>query len=242
MIHGGGAHLCPGATEPNPKSTSASRNLRAFVGSTNTSRSSVSRGSPWPATACPPIRRSRTRREISALKNSVQSRFSSIFTEPDPPQPFDARDPLLERHRRDVLAIDLVRLLEALGRADDALDHDGQYAAGRARRQEPSPRGISPPVDRGRAGSRRASATRPRPSAAARSPSRSRSATSGMCCSGSSSAVVPGIRTSGGARPLRPAPWSRWAARVALGGSPAPSTPAASTGQASRRPAAISSR
>ncbi|MFO0613156.1 MAG: hypothetical protein U0414_11230 [Polyangiaceae bacterium] len=101
----------------------------ARVGSTKTSRSSVNRGSPCPATACPPIRRNRTRREISALKNSLQSRFSSIFTEPDPPQPLDTGDALLERHGRDVLAVECVGLLEGVRDTDDALDHPGIMTA-----------------------------------------------------------------------------------------------------------------
>jgi hypothetical protein len=62
-------------------------------------------------------------REISALKNSLQSRFSSIFTEPDPPQPLDARDALLETHGGDVRTIEGLRLREAPGHPHDPLDH-----------------------------------------------------------------------------------------------------------------------
>jgi hypothetical protein len=43
--------------------------------------------------------------------------LSSIFTEPDPPQPFDLRDSLLECHRRNVLSIKLGGFGKASGRA-----------------------------------------------------------------------------------------------------------------------------
>lgn len=108
-----------GATFPNPNEMSTSRMRRAFVGdlSTNMSRSSVSRGSPCPATAWPPTSTNRTRWEISALKNSVQSRLRSIFTEPDPPQPFHFRDSLLERHRGHVFSIKRLGLGETIRRS-----------------------------------------------------------------------------------------------------------------------------
>jgi hypothetical protein len=91
------------------------------------SQSSVSRGSPWPATACPTITK-RTRWEISALKNSVQSRLSSIFTEPDPPQPFHFRDSFLEGHRRHVISIELAGLGETIRRSQNTLDHQWSIA------------------------------------------------------------------------------------------------------------------
>jgi hypothetical protein len=52
--------------------------------------------------------------------------LSSIFTEPLPPKPLDTRDALLERERRDVLAVHLASLGEALRDAYDALDHDAE--------------------------------------------------------------------------------------------------------------------
>ena len=51
--------------------------------------------------------------EISAHQNSVQSRLSSIFTDPDSPQPFDAGDSLLERHRGHVMSVELGGFPEA---------------------------------------------------------------------------------------------------------------------------------
>jgi hypothetical protein len=87
----------------------------AAVGSTNTSRSSVSRGSPWPATACPPTSTNLTRRAIRADKNSVQSRLSSIFTEAFPPQALDGRDALFEGHRGDVGAVHPLGFAETVG-------------------------------------------------------------------------------------------------------------------------------
>jgi hypothetical protein len=83
-----------GATAPNPNATSASR------------------------------RTNRTRWAISADKNSVQSRFSSMFTEPLPPKALDARDALLEREGRDVLLVHRTGFVEALRHPQDALDHD----------------------------------------------------------------------------------------------------------------------
>lgn len=125
-------------TAPNPKSTRASRSRLAFLvdGSTNTSRSSVRRGSPCPATACPPMRTNRTRRAISNDKNSLQSRVSSIFTEKRPPKSFDARDAILERERRDVFAVGPRRLL------DHSSQHRSEYDFG----ADQLPRGISPPL------------------------------------------------------------------------------------------------
>jgi hypothetical protein len=70
-----------------------------------------------------------TRRAINAHKNSLQSRFSSIFTEPSLPEPFDPRDTLLERERGYILAIEPLGLGEAVRDANDALDrHVGSIA------------------------------------------------------------------------------------------------------------------
>src|ERR1700722_11137062 len=114
-----------GACSPKPKATRARRKRAEFwaLASTNTSRSSVSLGSPCAATACPPTRRNRAPSPIKSDKNSDQSALSWIFTEPNPPQPIDRRDALLEREPRVVLAIHGGRLLEAPRHAKDALDH-----------------------------------------------------------------------------------------------------------------------
>src|SRR5688572_27652013 len=70
----------------------------------------------------------RTRRAISAHKNSLQSRLSSILTEPLPPQPLDLRDALLEREGGHILAVEARGLLEAVRHANDALDHASSIA------------------------------------------------------------------------------------------------------------------
>jgi hypothetical protein len=49
--------------------------------------------------------------------------LSSIFTEPDPPQPFDAGDSLLERHGGHVTSVEISGFLEAARDAENTLDH-----------------------------------------------------------------------------------------------------------------------
>jgi len=143
ILSGVASSSTSGATAPKPKSSSASRRrfALAVVGSTNRSRSSVSLGSPWPATACPPTSTNLTRRAISTDKNSVQSRLSSIFTEPFPPQTLDGRDALLERHRRQIFAIRPLRFAEAAGDTHDALDHTPIVARRNVRGAKPRSRG-----------------------------------------------------------------------------------------------------
>jgi len=70
-----------------------------------------------------------TRRAISADKNSVQSRLSSILTEPLPPQALDGRDPLLERHGGQVFPVHLLGLAKARSDTHDPLDHPSTVAA-----------------------------------------------------------------------------------------------------------------
>jgi hypothetical protein len=65
---------------------------------------------------------------ISAHKNSLQSRLSSIFTEPFPSEPLDPRDPLLERESGYIFAIELRGCFEAIGYADDAFNRDQSIA------------------------------------------------------------------------------------------------------------------
>jgi hypothetical protein len=113
-----------GAALPRPNSMRALRILSAFSEetSTKTSRSSVSRGSPWPATACPPTSRNLTFCESSRRKNSLQSGLSSILTEPDLPQLLDGADALLESQTREILAIIRFGLFLATGRAQGSFD------------------------------------------------------------------------------------------------------------------------
>src|SRR5271165_1722571 len=74
----------------------------------------------------------RTRRAISAHKNSLQSRLSSIFTEPLPPQPLYARDAFLERERGQIAPVHLLGLAKASRHAEDTLDHGADYSSERA--------------------------------------------------------------------------------------------------------------
>ena len=111
-----------GARSPNPKSTSAARSLRALFrsGATNTSRSSVNRGSAWIAIACPPIKRNRVPDEISAPKNSLQSSFRRKVAEPLPAEPFDDGETFFRRGALDIFAIEPLTFPE-IGAADDTL-------------------------------------------------------------------------------------------------------------------------
>jgi len=122
--------LTEGARSPKPKSTSAARSVAAFFrsGATNTSRSSVNRGSPWTAIACPPIKRNRVPAEISATKNACQSSLRRNVPEPIPAEPFDDGEALFRRGSRDVVAIKPLTFLQTRG-ADDTLDaHRHQHA------------------------------------------------------------------------------------------------------------------
>ncbi|GEM_PF-2613271 len=79
----------------------------AFFGerSTNTSRSSVSLGSPWPATACPPTSKSFSPFESSRRKDSLQSGLSSILTGPHLSQLFDCVDTGFHRQSTEILPV-----------------------------------------------------------------------------------------------------------------------------------------
>ena len=114
-----------GKLAPNPNASKASRRRPAFAraGSTNTSRSSVSLGSPWAATAWPPTSRNRTRFEIRSDKNSFQSGLSWIFTEPDPPQLLYRGDTFLETQAREIAPVEFFDPPKIRCRTQNSLEH-----------------------------------------------------------------------------------------------------------------------
>src|SRR4051794_34681657 len=70
----------------------------------------------------------RTRRAISAHKNSLQSRLRSIITEPGPPEPLHTRDAFLQGKRSNVVTIECCCLGKRAGDTKDALDHGPSIA------------------------------------------------------------------------------------------------------------------
>ena len=126
ILPGTASSRAEGTLAPNPNASKASRSRLAFAraGSTKASRSSVSLGSPWAATAWPPTSRNRTRFEIRSDKNSFQSGLSWIFTEPDPPQRLHRGDAFLDTQAREIAPVVLLDFTKIRCRTQNSLDHD----------------------------------------------------------------------------------------------------------------------